>query len=106
MSNNEGMNSGVSMVSDLYTNLKENNAIYIGLFVVILVCILTIYFLYSMMGTFLFLKVSNTVSETTIPVVCNKLSIFDAKFAEVGNGRRRSYSFWIYIRKLLSLEQF
>ena len=75
MSNNEGMNSGVSMVSDLYTNLKENNAIYIGLFVVILVCILTIYFLYSMMGTFLFLKVSNTVSETTIPVVCNKLSI-------------------------------
>ena len=45
----------------------------------------------------LFLKVSSTVNETTVPVLCNKLSQFESKFPESGNGRRRSYSFWIYI---------
>lgn len=97
MSNNEGMNTGVSMVSDVYSNLKENNLIYIGLFIVILLCILTIYFLYAMIGRFLFLKVSKTVSDTTIPIICNKTSVFEANFANIGNGRRCSYTFWIYI---------
>lgn len=97
MSNNEGINNAVSMVSDFYNDLKENNLLYIGLFIVIILSILTIYFLYSMIGRFLFLKVSSTVNETTVPVLCNKLSQFEAKFPEGGNGRRRSYSFWIYI---------
>lgn len=97
MSNNEGINNAVSMVSDFYNDLKENNLLYIGLFIVIILCILTIYFLYTMIGRFLFLKVSSTVNETTVPVLCNKLSQFESKFPESGNGRRRSYSFWIYI---------
>lgn len=97
MSNNEGINNAVSMVSNFYSDLKENNLLYIGLFIVIILCILTIYFLYTMIGRFLFLKVSTTVNETTVPVLCNKLTQFEAKFPEAGNGRRRSYSFWIYI---------
>lgn len=97
MSNNEGMSNGVSMVSNLYNNLQENNLIYIGLFVVIILCVLTIYFLYTMIGQYLFLKVQTTVSETEVPIVCNKSSTFKASFSETGNGRRRSYAFWIYI---------
>lgn len=97
MSNNEGINNAVSMVSNFYSDLKENNLLYIGLFIVIILSILTIYFLYTMIGRFLFLKVSTTVNETTVPVLCNKLSQFEAKFPDAGNGRRRSYSFWIYI---------
>jgi len=91
------LNEGVQMVNDLYDNIKENNLLYIGLFVVILLCILTIYFLYTMIGEYLFLKVNVTVSETTVPVLCNKFSSFDAKFPDIGNGRRKSFSFWIYI---------
>lgn len=97
MSNNEGINNGVSMISNFYSNLKENNMIYIGLFIIILLCILTIYFLYSMIGNYLFLKVVKTVPETTVPVICTKSSVFDAKFPEMGNGTRRTYTFWIYI---------
>jgi hypothetical protein len=97
MAYNESMSNAVSGFGDMYQNLKENNLIYIGLFIVILLCILTIYFLYTMIGNYLFLKVSNTVYETTVPVLCNKASSFDANFADMGNGRRRSYSFWIYI---------
>jgi len=90
-------NEGVSMVSNLYSNLKENNLIYIGLFIVILLSILSIYFLYSMIGNYLFLKVVKTVSETTVPVLCTKSSVFNADFPDMGNGSRRSFAFWIYI---------
>jgi hypothetical protein len=97
---NEGMTNGVNMINEMYENLKENNLIYIGLFIVILLCILTIYFLYAMIGNYLFLKVGTTVSETTVPVLCNKASSFYGNFADMGNGRRRSYSFWIYIQDM------
>lgn len=97
MSTNEGINNGVSMVNNLYNDLKENNVIYIGLIIVILLCVLTIYFLYYMIGKYLFLKVSVTVSETSVPVLCNKVSVFNANFPDLGNGRRKSFSFWIYI---------
>jgi hypothetical protein len=97
MSYTENMSNAVSGLGDMYQNLKENNLIYIGLFIVILLCILTIYFLYTMIGNYLFLKVSNIVHDTTVPVLCNKASSFEANFAKMGNGRRRSYSFWIYI---------
>lgn len=90
-------NEGVSMVSNLYSNLKENNLIYIGLFIVILLSILSIYFLYSMIGNYLFLKVVKTVPETTVPVLCTKSSVFKAEFPDMGNGSRRSFTFWIYI---------
>ena len=97
MSINEGMNSGIEMMNNAISNLQENNLIYIGLFVVILLCILTIYFLYNMIGKFLFLKEGKTVYKTTVPVLCNKASTLEANFAKVGNGNRRSYSFWLYI---------
>lgn len=100
MSSSEGMSNGVSMINDTISNITDNKMIYIGLFIVILLCILTIYFLYTLMGTFLFLKVGTTVSQTTVPVICNKLSIFDAKFPELGNGKRKSFSFWIYINDM------
>lgn len=100
MSSNEGMSDGVSMINNAVANITDNKMIYIGLFIVILLCILTIYFLYTMTGTYLFLKVGTTVSETKIPIICNKLSVFDAKFPELGNGKRKSFSFWIYINDM------
>jgi hypothetical protein len=93
-------------VSKSYSNMSsgqgyfsENN-LYIGLFLVIVICLLIAYFLYYFITTKLFLNIRQIVDETRIPLICTEKRRFDFDIKTTGNGERRSYTFWIYIHDM------
>jgi hypothetical protein len=95
-----------SSVSKSYSNvssgqglLSESN-LYIGLFLVIVICLLIAYFLYYFITTKLFLNIRQIVDETKIPLICTEKRRFDFQITTTGNGERRSYTFWIYIHDM------
>jgi len=94
-------------VSKSYSNFSSNkqgflsdNGIYIGLFLVIIVCLFIAYILYYFITTKLFYNVRQIVNETRIPVICTESRRFDFDIKTTGNGERRSYTFWIYIHDM------
>ena len=78
----------------------SNNGVYIGLFLVIIICLLIAYILYYFITTKLFSNVRQIVNETRIPVICTEKRRFDFDIKTTGNGERRSYTFWIYIHDM------
>lgn len=96
----DNTSNAISNIRNFYDNALNNNTMFIGLFVVILIAIIIAYVLYTYIGTLLFSKVRNVVHDTRIPVVGNKLNKFEAKIDTTGNGGRRTYTFWIYINDM------
>jgi hypothetical protein len=94
-------------VSKSYSSFSSNkqgflsdNGVYIGLFLVIVVCLFIAYILYYFITTKLFYNVRQIVNETRIPVICTTSRTFDFDIKTTGNGERRSYTFWIYIHDM------
>jgi hypothetical protein len=72
-----------------------------GLLFVLLVCVIVAYGLYSFISVSVFNQSKIVFEKTKIPVLCNKYSKFDiTNFNTTGNGKRRSYTFWMYIHDL------
>lgn len=89
-----------SSVKNSYTSLFDSGSIYIGLIVVIIICVLVAYFLYYIITTRLFLQSKVIAEQTRTPVLCTEKKIVDFKFDKTGNGERRSFTFWIYIHDM------
>ena len=92
--------NAINNIRSFYDSSLNNNSLFIGLFIVIVIAIVIAYVLYTYIGASLFNKVRNVVDGTRIPVVCTKLSKFEANINTTGNGSRRSYTFWIYINDM------
>jgi len=92
--------NAISNIRSFYDSSLNNNSLFIGLFVVIVIAIVIAYVLYTYIGASLFNKIRNVVDGTRIPVICTKLSKFEANINTTGNGSRRSYTFWIYINDM------
>ena len=105
-------NTMIDKVGEIQQQASENimeivnsyeNKYYIigGLILVVVVCILVAYGLYSMISYTVFNQSKIVIPETKTPIICNKLSKFDiTSFNKTGNGKRRTYTFWIYIHDM------
>lgn len=89
-----------SIKSSMNADYLNNNALYIGLILVIVICGVIAYVLYTIITTKLFLNVKQIADETKVPVLCTEKKKITFKFDKTGNGERRSYTFWIYIHDM------
>jgi len=97
---NENVSSSYSSFSNNKQGFLADNGIYIGLFLVIVVCLIIAYILYYFITTKLFSNIRQVVDETRIPIICTEKRRFDFDIKTTGNGERRSYTFWIYIHDM------
>jgi len=86
--------------TDTINNLFNSKGIYIGLIVVILVCIGIAYSLYYLISRKIFGMSKVIAKDTERPVRCNEKKQFGFEFDNNNNGERRSYAFWIYLHDL------
>lgn len=98
-SSTQKVSSSLSSFSNGQGFFSENN-IYIGLFLVIIICLLIAYFIYNFITTRLFLNIGQIIEETKIPIICTERRRFNFDIANTGNGERRSFTFWIYIHDM------
>jgi hypothetical protein len=96
----DNTSSAINNIRNFYDKSLNNNTLFIGLFIVILIAIIIAYILYTYIGNLLFSKVRNVVHDTRIPIVGTKLNKFEAIIDTTGNGGRRTYTFWIYINDM------
>lgn len=87
-------------LSSARKGMMGDNSIYIGLFLVVVICLVVAYVLYYFITTKLFMNIRQVISETKIPVICTEKRRFDFEIKKTGNGERRSYTFWIYIHDM------
>lgn len=80
---------------------SNKGTIIIGLIVVMLICVFVGYGLYVLISSAIFNQSKLVIEETKIPVLGNQPSEFSiTSFNKSGNGKRRSYTFWIYIHDM------
>lgn len=97
----ENISNGTKNIS--VDSLKSffGDSMYIGLFVVIVVSAIIAYILYWYISNAIFNQNKIIIEGTKTPVICNKLNQIPIKeFNKSGNGKRRTYTFWIYIHDL------
>jgi hypothetical protein len=87
-------------LSSARQGMMGDNGIYIGLFLVVVICLVVAYVLYYFITTKLFMNIRQVISETKIPIICTEKRRFDFEIKKTGNGERRSYTFWIYIHDM------
>ena len=102
-------NSGSETLANTASNIKStvnssdylnNNVLYIGLLLVVIICVIIAYVLYTIITTKLFLNIRQVADETKVPVLCTEKKKIPFKYDKTGNGERRSYTFWIYIHDM------
>lgn len=93
-------NSTKNISSSINSDYLNNNSLYIGLVLVIIICGIIAYVLYTIITTKLFLNVKQIADETKVPVLCTERKKITYKLDKTGNGERRSYTFWIYIHDM------
>ena len=100
--------SGSDRITDTANNIKSsinsdyfnNNSLYIGLILVVIICFVIAYVLYTIITTKLFLNIRQIADETKVPVLCSERKKIPFLYDKTGNGERRSYTFWIYIHDM------
>lgn len=98
---NEIQQKATENVVEIINSYENKYYIIGGLALVIIVCILVAYGLYKMLSYTVFNQSKIVFPETKTPILCNKLSKFDiTSFNKTGNGKRRTYTFWIYIHDM------
>lgn len=81
--------------------ITSKTTIIFGLLFVILLCIFVGIGLYYLISYSIFNQSKIIISETKVPVLCNSPNKFGiSSFNKSGNGKRRSFTFWIYINDL------
>ncbi len=94
-------NKTTENVKEMVDNYANKNTIIVGLLLVIVLCIFVAWGLYYYISTSIFRQSRIIINDTTIPILCNKYSLISINnFNNSGNGKRRSYTFWIYINDL------
>lgn len=89
---------GTTATVDFYTSKMT---IIAGLLFVILLSIFVSYGLYFVISASIFNQSRIIVEGTKVPVLCNVYNKFEiTSFNKSGNGKRRSYTFWIYINDM------
>ena len=96
----ENVSKTYSSFSNDKQGFMSGNGVYIGLFLVIIICLFIAYILYYFITTKLFSNVRQIVNETRIPIIATEKRRFDFDIKTTGNGERRSYTFWIYIHDM------
>lgn len=96
----ENVSKTYSSFSNDKLGFMSGNGVYIGLFLVIIICLFIAYILYYFITTKLFSNVRQIVNETRIPIIATEKRRFDFDIKKTGNGERRSYTFWIYIHDM------
>lgn len=92
------VNEGAKKTVDFYTSKLT---VIAGLIFVILLSIFVSYGLYVVITTSIFNQSRIVIEGTNVPVLCNVYSKFSlTTFNKTGNGKRRSYTFWIYINDM------
>jgi len=85
-------------IGDKVDEYMSNNTILIGFFIVVLLCLLVAYGLYTYISYSIFNKSRIVIEETKTPVIANRMNKFPiTTFNKTGNGKRRTITFWIYI---------
>jgi hypothetical protein len=96
----DNVSKSYSSFSNDKQGFLSSNGVYIGLFLVIIICLFIAYILYYFITTKLFLNIRQIVDETRIPIICTEKRRFNFDIKTTGNGERRSYTFWIYIHDM------
>lgn len=79
----------------------SQTTVVLGLIFVILLCFFVAFGLYLLISQSVFNQSKLVVPGTKVPVVCNTYTKYTIEnFNKSGNGKRRSYTFWIYINDL------
>lgn len=87
--------------SDGFFGYSNKTTILVGLLVVVVLCIFVSYGLYTFISYSIFNKSRIVIEGTSTPILCNQSSKFSiTAFNKSGNGKRRSYTFWIYIHDM------
>lgn len=95
------ISSGISSALQGKVNDAFNSKyIYIGLVVVIVVCVLLAWTLYYIISSRIFALSKVVADDTASPVICSSKRKFNFEFERSLNGERRSFTFWIYIHDL------
>lgn len=83
---------------DYYTS---KTVVIVGLIFTIILCIFVAYGLYWVISNSIFNQSKLIIQGTKVPVLCNVQNQFSiTDFNKTGNGKRRSYTFWIYINDM------
>ena len=91
---------GAQKTMDFYTS---KFTIVAGLIFVILLSVFVSYGLYYLISSSIFNQSRVVIEGTKVPIICNVYSKYDiTSFNKTGNGKRRSYTFWIYINDMNS----
>ena len=105
----DNISNTVSNTSDSIKNTITNTVqdmgnkpeTIIGLIIVIIVAGIVAWLMYSFVTKTVFNQSKLVVSETKLPVICNKLNKFSFSHKlPSGNGLKRTYTFWIYIKDM------
>jgi len=96
----QATNTVADRIDPAYSSYFNNNYLYIGLLLVIIICVIIAVVLYKLITTKLFLNIKNVANDTRVPVLCNEKNKYDFVYDKTGNGERRSYTFWIYIHNM------
>lgn len=88
-------------VKESIQNMGNKPETIIGLIVVIIFAGIVAWFMYNFVTKTVFNQSKLVVSDTKIPILCNKLNklSLDYKLSS-GNGLKRTYTFWIYIKDM------
>jgi hypothetical protein len=102
-------NSGMQSVSNSTEAIKETLAPYLqntstvlyGLIILALLALIVGYFLYVLITDNVIYQQRVLVEGTEAPIICNEMSEFKiTQHLSNTNGKRRTYSFWIYINDI------
>lgn len=81
--------------------LGNMSTVFIGLIILLLVAVIIGYFLYIYITDNVIYQQKILVEGTEVPIICNELSEFKiTQHLSNSNGKRRTYSFWIYINDI------
>lgn len=90
-----------SNVMNSVNKLTNNPETIIGLIILILIALIIAYIMYNYIANSLFNQSKIIISDTKIPILANiKTEINIDNNLKSGNGIKRSYTFWIYIKDL------
>jgi hypothetical protein len=86
---------------NMFANSPNKMSVIIGLAFVILLCFVVALALYWLVARTIFNQSKVIIQQTKMPVLGNKYTkIGIEKYNKSGNGKRRTYTFWIYINDL------
>ena len=87
-------------IKDGIQNMGNKPEAIIGLILVIIFTGIVALLMYNFVTKTVFNQSKLVVSDTKLPVLCNQLNKFSLNKLSSGNGLKRTYTFWIYIKDM------